>query len=558
MPLTAPTRSTRRALALALLAALATLGAGCGTVPRSVKALPDSEPVALQQLGDKAAAESAMLSEQQARLRRDIERMAPVAPPAAALAPVYDPLENRVVTINMNEASVNALLWALAEQLGMNLIIDPSVQSRDQRASLYLKNVTAREVYNHILAAFDLHGETRGGTLVVSPMQERVFQLDTLNSTTSLEMSTGGDVFGAGASAAGGGESLRGTLIMDGSVGKENDPYKQLSATIEGILKPDPGLQQGADQAPQENGRFTLDPLTGTLFVRARPSQVRAIAEVIERNQRILGRQVLVEAQLIDVQLSDQFQFGVDWTLLRGRVAGIFGDAPIQLDPVAGSLPGPRDNTLDRLLTIPRQTIGSPLGRGAGIGYTGDTFSAALNVLRGFGNVKVLSNPSIRVRNATPAYLSVGRNIRYVSKSTTSFSNPGGGATNTSADVQTESLFAGVVIGVAPLIHDDGKVEMLVHPMQTDVAPGSLDLVDVGNGNAVTLPIISFKGMTTTLNLRDGDTVLMGGLIDQQAQNSDNGVPGLSDVPGLGKLFGAETRSHDSRELVMVLRVTVL
>jgi general secretion pathway protein D len=64
--------------------------------------------------------------------------------------------------------------------------------------------------------------------------------------------------------------------------------------------------------------------------------------------------------------------------------------------------------------------------------------------------------------------------------------------------------------------------------------------------------------MTTTLNLRDGDTVLMGGLIDQQAQNSDSGIPGLSDVPGVGKLFGSESRGHSSRELVMVLRVTVL
>jgi general secretion pathway protein D len=558
MPRSFLSRSARSTLSLAWVAALATLAAGCGTVPRSVAALPEAEATALRELSSKTAAESAKLAEAQAQLRREIERSAPIAAAAAPIAPAYDPLEDRVVTINMNEASVNALLWALAEQLGMNLIIDPSVQARNQRASLFLKNVTAREVYNHILTAFDLHGETRGGALVVSPMQERVFQIDTLNSTTSLQMSTGGDVFGAGSSSAGGGNALRGTLIMDGSVGKENDPYTQLSAAIESILKEDANLRAQPGEAPQEASRFTLDPLTGTLFVRARPSQVRAVAEVVERNQRILGRQVLVEAQLIDVQLNDQFQFGVDWNLLRGRVAGIFGDAPIQLDPVSGALPGPRDNTLDRLLTIPRQTIGSPLGRGAGIGYTGDTFSAAINVLRGFGNITVLSNPSVRVRNATPAYLSVGRNIRYVSKSTTTFSNPGGGATNTSADVQTESLFAGVVIGVAPLIHDDGKVEMLVHPMQTDVAPGSLELVEVGNGNAVTLPVISFKGMTTTLNLRDGDTVLMGGLIDQQAQNSDSGIPGLSDVPGVGKLFGSESRGHSSRELVMVLRVTVL
>lgn len=541
---------------LLALAAACTLAVGCGVVPRSVKDLPPTEHVALQQVGARIGEESYKLAEENARLRRQVERIQAAPASVAPVAPTYDPLENRVVTINMSEANVSALLWALAEQLGMNLIVDPSVMAREQRASLYLKNVTAREVYQHILTAFDLHGETRGGALVVSPMQERTFNIGMLNTTTSLEISSGGDVFGAGSRGAGGGDSLRGKLILDGAVGKQNDPYKQLGASIESILKEDTASR--AAQAPQEAGRYSMDPMTGTLFVRARPSQVRAIGDIIERNQRMLGRQVLVEAQLIDVQLSDRFQFGVDWNLLRGRVAGIIGDAPIQLDPVAGSLPGPRDNTLDRLLTFPRQVVGTSIARGGGLAYAGDTFSAAINALRGFGNVKVLSNPSVRVRNGTPAYLSVGRNIRYVSKSSTTFNNPGGGATNTSSDVQTESLFAGVVIGVAPLVHDDGKVELLVHPMQTDVAPGSLELVEVGNGNSVTLPVISFKGMTTTLNLRDGDTVLMGGLIDQQSENSDSGLPGASDIPLLGKLFGAQSRGHDSRELVMVLRVTVI
>lgn len=545
-----------RPLAPFAIALAVTVLGGCAATPRSVKDLPPTERAALQAMGARIGEESAKLGDASAALRREVERAAPPAPSAAPLPPKYDPLENRVVTINMSDANVGGLLWALAEQLGMNLIVDPAVLAREQRASLYLKNVTAREVYDHILEAFDLHGQVRGGTLVVSPMEERVFQVDMLNTTTSLDLSTGGDVFGAGSSGQGGGDSLRGKLILDGAVGKQNDPYKQLAASIEGILKQNAAA--GAPAPGEEAPRYSLDPLTGTLYVRARPSQVRAIGEVIERNRRMLSRQVLVEAQLIDVQLNDQFQFGVDWNLLRGRLAGIYGDTQIQLDPVSGRLRGPRENTLDRLLTIPRQVIGTPGGRGTGLGYTGDAFSAALNVLRGFGNVKVLSNPSVRVRNGTPAYLSVGRNIRYVSKSTTTFSNPGGGATNTSSDVQTESLFSGVVIGVAPLIHDDGKVELLVHPMQTDVAPGSLELVSVGNGNSVTLPVISFKGITTTLNLRDGDTVLMGGLIDQQAQNGDNGIPGLSDMPVVGHLFGSKNRSHNSRELVMVLRVTVI
>lgn len=559
--------STLRAFATPAMAlAFTVLATSCATTPRSLKDLPATEYATLPEMTARVGEESYKLTDEHDRLRRNIERTLPQAQALTPVAPAYDPLENRIVTINMNEANVGGLLWALADQLGMNLIVDPSVIARDQRASLYLKNVTAREVYNHILVAFDLHGETRGGALVVSPMEERIFSINMLNTTTSLDMSTGGDVFGAG-SSGGGGDSLRGKLILDGNVGKQNDPYKQLGASIESILKEDNATK--GDGPAREAARYSLDPLTGSLFVRARPSQVRAVAELVERNQAMLSRQVLIEAQLIDVSLNDAFQYGVDWTKLRGRIAGITGDAPITADSFYGLdaegnaitnplFPASKHNTLEKILTIPQQVIGSSLGRGTGIGYLGDTFSASLNVLRSFGNVKVLSNPSVRVRNGSPAYLSVGRNIRYVSKSTTSFSNPGGGATNTSSDVQTESLFSGVVIGVAPMINADGTVELLVHPMQTDVAPGSLRLIEVGNGNAVTLPEINFKGMTTTLNLRDGDTVLMGGLIDQQSQNDDNGVPGLSDIPGLGKAFGAESKSHKSRELVMVLRVTVI
>jgi general secretion pathway protein D len=549
------------------LATAATLLAGCAS-QQNVRNLPETEYKTLETISARVGEESAKLAAEHARLRAALERVQPPPPALAPVAPEYDPLENRIVTINMHEADVGGLLWALASQLGMNLIVDPAVMGRNQRASLYLANVTAREVYNHILTAFDLHGEIRGGALVVTAMEERIFNVEMLNTTTSLDMSTGGDVFGAGASGSGGGDTLRGKLILDGSVGKQNDPYKQLAASVESILKVDPGMKTG-DGPPVEEPRYSLDPLTGSLFVRARPSQVRAVSELVERNQAVLGRQVLIEAQLIDVQLSDQFRFGVDWVKLRDNVAGVIGDNPIYGDPFYGRdadgnpitnpmFPDSEHNTLDKILTIPRQTIGSALGRGMGLSYIGDSFTATLNMLREYGSVKVLSNPSVRVRNATPAYLSVGQNIRYVSKSTTSFSNPGGGATNTSSDVQTESLFSGVVIGVAPLVHSDGTVELLVHPMQTEVAPGSLELVEVGNGNAVTLPVISFKGMTTTLNLADGDTVLLGGLIDQQSQDTDTGVPGASDIPGLGKMFGSEAKSHRSRELVMVLRVTVI
>ncbi|MDC7805922.1 pilus (MSHA type) biogenesis protein MshL [Luteimonas sp BLCC-B24] len=574
-PLRPDARVLAGAIGLALLA-------GCaGMPPRSVSSVPPVEYKALERANASTVEESRRLADHQELLRQQIERSVErAAAPAPPVAPAYDPLENSVVSISMFNADVGQLLWALADELNMNLIVDPQVLEQRQRTSLHLRNVSAREVYNHILDAFDLHGETRGGALVVGQMRDRILNVDLLNSTTSIDLSTGGDVFGAGMQGeGGGGQSLRGNLTMSGSVGKGNDPYAQLDAALKVILGTGPSATGGTRDPdaplPPETARYSLDAGSGTLFVRARPSQIRAVEELVEHTIGKMRRQVLVEAQILDVSLSDNFQYGVDWNLLRNRVAGLYGDSPATIVPAPGT-PGnpdlgiPADPNLlpyqrfgrygdqARNIVFPNQSLGSAIGRGLGVSYLTDTFSAALQALRGFGNVKVLSNPSVRVRNGSPAYLSVGSNIRYVTKSTTSFSNAGGGGFNTSSDIQTDSLFSGVVIGVAPVIHENGTVELLVHPMQTEVVPGSLALREFPNGNAVTLPVINVKGITTTLNLRDGDTVLLGGLIDQTSSLDDSGIPALSDVPVLGKLFGARSTQQNTRELVLVLRVTLV
>lgn len=561
----------RRPFPCLLAGALSTLMlAGCANMPpRSAQDLPAVEHKALERTGDAVRDESAKLFGALDRRQQALEHRSPTGTVTTPMAPAYDPLEHNVVSISMYDADVGQLLWALAGELKMNLIVDPRVLEQKQRSNLHLSNVSAREVFNHILDAFDLHGETRNGTLVVNQTQERIFNVDMLNSVTSLDLSAGGDVFGAGMSGEGAGQSLRGTLTMNGGMGKENDPYKQLAAALDIVLDADKAKQSSApitdpnQPRPAATASYNLDPGTGTLFVRARPSQMRAVESLLEHNKVKLRRQVLVEAQILDVSLNDTSNFGVDWNLLRDRVAGIYGDTVGTILPDAANAlaydGATRLGAQPRTVMFPNQSLGSNLGRSMGVSYMNDTFSAAVNVLRGFGNVKVLSNPSVRVRNGSPAYLSVGTSIRYVTKSTTSFSNSGGGgAYNQSSDIQTDSLFSGVVIGVAPMIHDNGNVELLVHPMQTEVDSSSLQLREFPNGNAVTLPQVNVKGITTTLNLRDGDTVMLGGLIDQNATTDDRGVPGLSDVPVFGRMFGSRAKRHTTRELVLVLRVKVL
>ncbi|WP_019703038.1 hypothetical protein [Paracidovorax oryzae] len=209
-------------------------------------------------------------------------------------------------------------------------------------------------------------------------------------------------------------------------------------------------------------------------------------------------------------------------------------------------------------MTLPAALIGSLTGPALGVGYQGSTSSVVLNALRSFGNLKVLSNPNVQVRNGTPAMLSVGNSIRYVSRSSSTQVVPGGGASTTTSDVQTDSVFSGVMVGVLPYMREDGRIELLVNPMQSEVDPASLALVQVNSDNRVTLPVVSYKGLTTTLNVGDGDVVVVGGLIDQRTTDRDRGAPGLSDVPVLGKLVGNQSDTHASRELVIVMRVRKL
>lgn len=556
----------------------------CGTY-RSFNALEASEPIPVTGMNEAVVGESEKLMTNYDALRAELERVAAFEVAVKPVPPRYDPLENKIVTINMYDTDIGKLLWTLADQLGMNLIVDPLVLQQVNKTSLYLRNVTAREVYNHILEAFDLHGDIRNGALVINMLEERIYNAGFLNTNLSINLSAGGDVFGSNNSSSGDSgssgssdDALRADFNIRGDTSKQIDPYEELEHAVRQVLgKTDGRVDDQRQQLmpkitstldaegkivqkelpPEIPVAYSLNRLTGTLYVKARPSQMRAIGRLVERNKNVLRRQVQVEAQLIDVQLNDGYQFGVDWTLLRNNVAGIYGANPLRLQEGMSVFPG--GSLADRIINIPAQIIGQPAGdRGLGVSYGDDRFSATLKALSSFGELRVLSNPSVRVRNGTPALLSVGTNIRYISKTSSTTNVPGGGASTTTADVETDALFSGVVVGVIPYIHENGRIELLVHPMQTEVIPETLQLVQVGGGNYVTLPMINYKGLTTTLNLGDGDMVMIGGLIDQNKSTDKNGLPGLNDIPIVGNVFGEENKAHASRELVIVLRVRMI
>lgn len=593
---------------LALVCAAFILSGCANNPPRSATSLPAPDTLAADQMRENAVAEAKRLLEHQQLLLAEMNKAAQ-PPMIAPVAPVFDPLEGKLINVAMSKASISQILGAFADAGNLNLIVDPNVLKGGQLADMHLRQVTLREGFNEVMRTYDVAGEFRGNTLRVNLTEEKFFSLNFLNAKTNIQMGSGGNVFGGsggggggsggasgGGSSGGGAGAQQGNLTLSGSGGSSTDPYQDIEGALKAILGdnaqsraqqqvqqpqslqgqqiapgassawiggPGPGgagVQQGALAASTmgDDSGFTLNRMTGTLYVKGRPSKMRAVEKMLAQVHKVLGKQVYVEAQLIDVQLSDNFEFGVDWTSLRSRLATGFGSSPMQLGGSAGTLPNANTGYPARAISIPAALIGSLTGPAFGASYQGSNYGIVINALRSFGNLKVLSNPNVQVRNGTPALLSVGTSSRYVSQSASTQTAPGGGATTTSSSVQTDTVFSGVMVGVLPLVREDGRIELLLNPMQSDVDPASLQLVAVGGDNLVSLPKVSYKGMTTTLNVGDGDVVVVGGLIDQRTSNNDRGAPGVSDVPLLGKLFGNENKVHGSRELVIVLRARVL
>lgn len=572
----------------AVVACLAGLVAGCAnTPPGGEPALSQSEADPEGELPLRSPKGSERLSNAMDRLQEKLpERSEPVG--LKPQEPRFDPLAAQIVTIDLVRARISEAARALSESSSLNLIVDPKVNALTQRATLSMEEVSVRKALNNILSVYDVHGERQGNTLRITLNDERVYALEFLNTANQLSTSDGGNVFGADA------QELTSSQTLQTTSGSEDKPYATVRETVVNIVgerqevevlnearareaaeatnRPDSlsdttasgsSGEAGASGEEEEAetrelaGKVALDRHSGTLYVKARPSRIEAIDRYIEQLEQTLSRQVFIEAQIIDVELTDEFRFGIDWTLLRENFAGtLTGQVPQLGQSVindafsGGDLPS-------RTLTIPQRSLNAGDGSSLGLAVQGDRFSAVVEALERFGDATVLSNPNILARNGSPAQLSVGTSSRFVSESESSEQNAGGGQSTVTVDVETSNVFDGLTVGVVPYIKDDGRVELLVRPLQTSVVDGTLALQEVGGENEIALPRVQLKGLTTTLGLNDGDLVLIGGLIDRSSDERDQGLPGLSSLPVVGGVFGQRSRLTETRELVIALRVRV-
>ncbi len=488
--------------------------AGCvpGTpaVRESEKLHPDNAAIHIQ-------AESEKLGGAQKELTDSLEKVLPRKIDVEPLRPAYDPLEDHIVSFSMVEEDFQMVLYSLSKAVGMNLIIDPEITKEERLLTLNFENVSASTVLNEILNNYDLYYQIEENIIRVKPYKEQIFKLNFLDTEITTSFDVGGDVLGAGGLEAASG--LSGNFRLSGTGAKKGNSYDALEDMVKKVVS--------------SNGKYSLNRLSGSLYVKDTPAVIRSISKLINYYKDMLSRQILIEARIVEVHLSDEYKYGIDWSVLRGSS---IVTKKLSLNSAAWSL-----------------MEGLVLG---GV-YRDWSINATIDALETFGDAKVISNPSIRAKHGKPAIISVGTSFTYkksvdVTSSTTATTD------EQTTEVEVATVFDGLILGVIPFIEEDGRITLLINPIKSDVDQESLKPESAGGGQSISLPQVSVREISTTIALETGDIIILGGLIDKRKNSVTEGVPFLSNIPILGYLFKNDLNRGEFRELVIILSVSII
>ncbi|TRZ96875.1 MAG: pilus (MSHA type) biogenesis protein MshL [Rhodocyclaceae bacterium] len=302
----------------------------------------------------------------------------------------------------------------------------------------------------------------------------------------------------------------------------------------------------------REAASIIVNPEAGVVVVRATSRQHEKVQEYLDLVLTSARRQVIIEATIAEVSLSDKYQQGINWQSLRSLRPGNpqAGFSAAQ-NPSGLPVPDPFTTAAGSFITPPG-TFAFLLNYVApGLGL-----SSTLSLLETFGKVKVLSSPKISVLNNQTAMLKVVDNIVYFLIKNDSTTTTTGTTNNFTSTPQSVSV--GLVLSVTPQISENGSILLNVRPtISSQKGAGKTDPTP-GLAVANIVPEIQTREMESMLRLSDGEVAVMGGLMEDKVDNTTNQIPGLGDVPGVGNFFRNRNDTSTKTELVIFLKPTII
>lgn len=521
----------------------------------------------------------------------------PVSPPPApvkaipALSPPKLSAPVPTYTVVVNDVPVKDLLFSIARDTQYNIDLYPGISGN---VSLNAVQEPLPAILDRIARQADLRYEMNGRTVSIMPDTPYVktytvnYVNVARNTTSSVGVaaqiaSTGGGI-GTGTGNTSASTSTGNSSTTTVASQSNNDLWTVLADNIrtmlagtravtqsneeraarleaekaeraERVSQAEAASKAGAGAAnlftaafanqPAGDGKYdvAVNPVAGTVTVLGTSRQQELVQQYLDRVMQSAQRQVLIEATIVEVTLKDQYRAGIDWSkALQGATGWTINTVGGGTNALAGAL--------------------SPFIQATYTNTGNNGFTAAIDLLESFGKTKVLSSPKLMALNNQTALLKVVDNLVYFSVQSQQ------GALSSTGSVLQPATFTttahtvpiGVVMSVLPQINENGMVSLTVRPTISrkvgSVDDPNPDLEKAGVKNSI--PVIQVREMESLLQVRSGQTVVLGGLIQDDSNNARDGVPGLSRPEGIGALFGQHERINSQTELVIFLRPTVV
>lgn len=489
-------------------------------------------------------------------------------------------------------ASLKKMSVSWASDVDQNVLVDVDISANDDFYT----------AIDNLLRQVDFYHEMQGSTIVVKYKETRQFHIAMPFTKQLYETATGGNVLGSNDAAS----NIEGTIRLD-SRGNEFDIWKNIQDNMDAILdtwststasaapvatptNADGGASDttaATRQVSASGNKYTIDKPVGLVTVHAPRPLLDKLEIYFASLKKELYKQVSIEAKIIEVQLIDRSSIGLNWNLLLKNLEvvgaqGIFGntrtrsttDSSNNSDTSGRNVLDTRNlaTDVDGLTTTTRalSNIGTSAatsgvsaatiisdgltqGVAGAISLAAFSFDSFLNAVKEQGQTTILSNPKLSVLNGQPALITVGRNVTYIDSIESDVNNDTGTVTYT---VNTERVLSGVGLALTANILEDNKIILNLVPVTSELEE-PIEYRDVGLGQ-VGLPIINVREMSTTVQVKDGEMLVIGGLISNVDDDEGTFIPGTSDIPFFKYFFGNEEKISRKRELIILLKPRII
>ncbi len=502
---------------------------------------------------------------------------APVAVATPVAAPVLPP-EPRFDLI-VNGAPARDVFLSLVSDTRYSMIVHPAVSGQ---LSVTLKGVTVRESLDAIRDVYGFDYSIDGRRITVFPpaLQTRVFTINALalqrSGRSEVRVSSGAAPASSSNQAGNGGTPSGGNTASPGSTNTVlQQESSQLSTKVANDFWGETTSALRALVGGGEGRTVIVSPQTGTVAVRAMPDELRHVEAWLKATRIAVERQVMLEAKIVEVELREGYQSGIDWSRIAQN--GAIGQTSVNpsiptgvstiINPLVSNTrgfpvlsTGTQSPAWPDLIPLPSSgggTLGLALARGG--------FQALLAFVESHGDTQILSSPRIATLNNQKAVLKVGTDDYFITgiSGSNSGTNTGTSGTNgTTNQIPTLTLtpfFSGIALDVTPQIDAADMITLHIHPSVSNVTE-RVKQVDLGSVGNFRLPLASasVNESDTVVRIPDGHIVAIGGLMQMEATRRGSGVPGADSNPLTSMLFGNRANNGRKRELVVLIKPSII